>query len=69
MKARTGYVALGAFGAATLGIMVAIGYVQDRIDPRPDERVAMTKPLSERQMLERRRGRMAEIAIVGATVQ
>lgn len=69
MKKRTGYVAAGAFAALVLGSMIAIGYVEDRIGPRPDDRVALGNPVSERQMLERRRGRVAEAAIVGTTVQ
>ena len=69
MTKRNGYVAAGAFGAAVLGSMIAIGYVEDRIDMRSGDRVAIGKSLSERQMLERRRGRVAEAAIVDTTVQ
>ncbi|KQN72982.1 hypothetical protein ASE91_18215 [Sphingomonas sp. Leaf62] len=69
VKKRTGYVAAGAFAAVVLGSMVAIGYVEDRIGPRSGDRVALGNPVSERQMLERRRGRVAEAAIVGTTVQ
>ena len=69
MTKRNGYLAAGAFGAVVLGSMIAIGYVEDRIDMRSGDRVAIGKSVSERQMLERRRGRVAEAAIVDTTVQ
>ena len=66
MTKRNGYLAAGAFGAAVLGSMIAIGYVEDRIDMRSGDRVAIGKSLSERQMLERRRARIAQ-AVIAAT--
>lgn len=48
---------------------MALGYVEDRIDTRSADRAAIGNSLSERQMLERRRGRVAEVAIAGTTVQ
>ncbi len=69
MTKRNGYLAAGALGAAVLGTMVALGYVEDRIDTRSADRAATGNRLSERQMLERRRGRVAEAAIAGTTVQ
>lgn len=69
MTKRNGYLAAGTFGAAVLGTMIAVGYVEDRLVARPADRVAVGKSLSERQMLERRRGRVAEVAIVGTTAQ
>ncbi|KQM36627.1 hypothetical protein ASE59_15130 [Sphingomonas sp. Leaf10] len=65
MTKRNGYLVAGAFGAVVLGSMVALGYVEDRIDTRS----AIGNSVSERQMLERRRGRVAEAAIVDTTVQ
>lgn len=69
MTKRNGYLVAGAFGAVVLGSMIAIGYVEDRIDMRSGDRVAIGSSVSERQMLERRRGRVAEAAIVDTTVQ
>lgn len=69
MTKRNGYLVAGAFGAVVLGSMIALGYVEDRIEPRSADRVAIGNAVSERQMLERRRGRVAEAAIVGTTVQ
>lgn len=69
MTKRNGYLIAGTFGVAVLGSMVAIGYVEDRIDPRSADRVAIGNSVSERQMLERRRGRVAEPAIADTTVQ
>lgn len=69
MTKRNGYLAAGALGAAVLGTMVALGYVEDRIDTRSADRAAIGNSLSERQALERRRGRVAEAAIAGTTVQ
>lgn len=69
MTKRNGYLAAGAFGAVVLGSMIAIGYVEDRIAPRSTDGVAIGKTLSERQMLEHRRGRVAEVAIADTTVQ
>ncbi len=69
MKKRFSYVAAGLLGAAVLGTMVAVGYVQQAVDQRTPQRVGLGKDLTERQALERRRGRMAEIAIAGATAQ
>lgn len=69
MTKRNGYLAAGVLGAAVLGTMVALGYVEDRIDTRSADRSAIGNSLSERQMLERRRGRVAEAAIAGTTVQ
>lgn len=69
MTKRNGYLAAGALGAVVLGGMVALGYVEDRIDARPADRAAVGNSLSERQMLERRRGRVAEAAIADTTVQ
>ena len=69
MTKRNGYLTGGALGAAILGTMMALGYVEDRIDTRSADRAAIGNSLSERQMLERRRGRVAEVAIAGTTVQ
>lgn len=69
MTKRNGYLAAGALGAAVLGTMVALGYVEDRIDTRSTDRAAIGNSLSERQALERRRGRVAEAVIAGTTVQ
>jgi hypothetical protein len=69
MTKRNGYLAAGGFGAIVLGSMIGIGYVEDRIAPRSADRVAIGSSVSERQMLERRRGRVAEVAIAGTTAQ
>ncbi len=69
MKKRTGYVAAGAFGALILSGAIGTGFLQSELDARSPERVAIGKSVSERQAIERRRGRMAEVAIAGTTVQ
>lgn len=69
MTKRNGYLAAGALGAVVLGGMVALGYIEDRIGARPTDRAVLGNSLSERQILERRRGRVAEAAIVDTTVQ
>lgn len=69
MTKRNGYLTAGAFGAVVLGSMVALGYVEDRMTNRSADRTAIANSLSERQMLERRRGRVAEAAIADTTVQ
>lgn len=69
MKKRNGYLAAGALGAVVLGSMVALGHVEDRMATRAADRTAIGNKVSERQMLERRRGRVAEAAIAGTTVQ
>ena len=69
MTKRNGYLTAGAFGAVVLGSMIGIGYVEDRIDTRSADGVATASSVSERQMLERRRGRVAEAAIIDTTVQ
>lgn len=69
MNRRSGYVAAGIFGVVALGGAVTAGYAQREVDARSADRVAIGKSLSERQMLERRRGRMAEVAIAGTTAQ
>jgi hypothetical protein len=69
MNKRMGYVVAGAFGMVALGGAVAAGFAQQAIDTRSPERTEIGRSLSERQALERRRGRMAEVAIAGTTVQ
>lgn len=69
MTKRNGHLAAGAFGAVVLGSMIAVGYAEDKIGVRSADRVAVGNALSERQMLERRRGRVAEVAIAGTTAQ
>ncbi len=69
MDRRKGYVMGGAFGIVALGIAVTAGYAQREIDARSSERVAVGKAVSERQALERRRGRVAEVAIASTTAQ
>ncbi len=69
MNKRTGYVVAGAFGALFLTGAVGAGYVQRQVDAGSPARVAIGKSLSERQVIERRRGRMAEVAIAGTTMQ
>lgn len=69
MKKRFSYVAAALVGSTVLGTMVMVGYVQQAVDQRAPERTGLGKDLTERQALERRRGRMAEVAIAGATAQ
>ncbi len=69
MDKRTGYVVAGAFGLVALGGAVAAGFAQQAVDARTPERTVFGKSVSDRQALERRRGRMAEVAIAGTTAQ
>lgn len=69
MKKRFSYVAAGLVASTVLGTMVMIGYVQQAVDQRAPDRIGLGKDLAERQALERCLGRMAEVAIAGATAQ
>ncbi len=69
MRKQSGYLIAGALGAVVLTVSVAAGYVQDGIDERSSETTAIGKQLTERQALERRRARVADVAIAGTTVQ
>ncbi|MGN5375463.1 hypothetical protein [Sphingomonas hankookensis] len=67
-KTRNEILIVGLFGTLVLGGLIAAGYWESRIEPATRGTVVAT-PLSDRQALERRRGRMAEPAIADTTAQ
>lgn len=67
MKTRKEAVIVGIFGVLALGGVVAAGYWEQRIEPATNR--AAVQSVSDRQALERRRGRMAEPAIADTTAQ
>ncbi|MBB4155613.1 hypothetical protein GGQ80_003538 [Sphingomonas jinjuensis] len=68
MKAgKTSYIALGGIAAIVLALIVAVGFAQRGAPERNQPRIAMGKPLSEQQVLARRRGAIGTVAVVGTT--
>lgn len=69
MKAgKTSYIALGGAAAIVLALIVAIGLAQRGVPARTQPRIAMGKPLSDQQILARRRGAIGTVAIAATTV-
>lgn len=67
MKTGKGmYVTLGAIAAVVLAVVVAIGFLGQRMPQRTDDRIALGKPLSEQQQTARRRGTIAAAGAVTA---
>lgn len=59
----------GAIAAVVSLVVVAMGLLQQRIPARSDDRIALGKPLTEQQILARRRGAIGTVAVGGATAQ
>ena len=69
MQNRVGYLIAGALGVVTLSFAVAVGYWENRASSRVATKAVAGAAFSDHQTTERRRARMAEVAVAGATTQ
>jgi hypothetical protein len=69
MMKRSSYLQLGVLGIVALGGAATIGFCESRWGSTLSDRSQSASSLSDKQALERRRGRMAVVAIAGTTTR
>lgn len=69
MQNRVGYLVAGAFGVVVLCFAVVSGYWESKSAPRRANVPVAASTVTSHQATERRRARMAEVAVAGSTAQ
>lgn len=69
MQNRVGYLVAGAFGVVVLCFAVVSGYWESKSAPRRANVSVAGSTVTSHQATERRRARMAEVAVAGSTAQ
>ncbi len=69
MKKSMGFIGVTAIGCAVLFGSIAAGYMERRFQPQEKSAPSFGQGVSQAQVMERRRGRAAPIAVAEAAVR